>query len=179
MFRRGDRVVYPHHGATVIEDVVEREMFGKRSTYFKLRLAHGNLTLMVPVASTEQVGMRGVVSRDEVEKVFDLLREDEGWMPILWNQRFKSNRAKLVSGDIYQVAEVVRDLSISDRRKGLSAAEKRLLAKAREILISELTFAVDSTEEIAETMLDDALEVPPRSDLSTRELAAAGQNVRT
>jgi RNA polymerase-interacting CarD/CdnL/TRCF family regulator len=105
---------------------VEREVFGTWSTYLKLRLAHGTLVLMVPVASAAQVGLRGVISRDEVTKVFDLLGEDEGWMPVLWNQRFKSNREKLVSGDIYRLAEVVRDLSITDRRKSLAAAEGML-----------------------------------------------------
>jgi CarD family transcriptional regulator len=158
VFRKGDRVVYPHHGAAVVEDLVELERFGKRTTYVKLRLPHGSLTLLVPVDNTEQVGLRGVVSKDEVDKVFDLLREDAGWMPILWNQRYKANLAKLISGDIYQVAEVVRNLSLREIGKGLSGAEKRMLAKAREILISELTFAVGSTEENAEAMLDQVLE---------------------
>jgi CarD family transcriptional regulator len=157
VFRKGDRVVYPHHGAAVVEDLVELERFGKRTTYVKLRLPHGSLTLLVPVDNTEQVGLRGVVSKDEVDKVFDLLREDAGWMPILWNQRYKANLAKLISGDIYQVAEVVRNLSLREIGKGLSGAEKRMLAKAREILISELTFAVGSTEENAEAMLDQVL----------------------
>ncbi len=158
VFRKGDRVVYPHHGAAVVEDLVELERFGKHGTYVKLRLPHESLTLMVPVESAEQVGLRGVVSRDEVDKVFDLLREDEGRMPILWGQRYKANLAKLISGDIYQVAEVVRNLSLRERGKALSGAEKRMLAKAREILISELTFAVGSTEENAEAMLDEVLE---------------------
>jgi CarD family transcriptional regulator len=158
VFRKGDRVVYPHHGAAVVEDLVELERFGKRTTYVKLRPPHGSLTLLVPVDNTEQVGLRRVVSRDEVDKVFDLLREGAGWMPILWNQRYKANLAKLISGDIYQVAEVVRNLSLREIGKGLSGAEKRMLAKAREILISELTFAVGSTEENAEAMLDKVLE---------------------
>jgi CarD family transcriptional regulator len=155
VFRKGDKVVYPHHGAAIIEDVVDREMFGEQRTYVKLRFSHGNLTLMVPIESTEQVGLREVVSRDELDKVFDLLREDEGSMPILWSQRYKTNLAKLISGDIYLGAELVRDLSLRGRDKGISAAEKRMLAKARQILISELIFATDSTEENAEAMLDE------------------------
>jgi len=113
---------------------------------------------MVPVESTEQVGLRGVVSRDELDKVFDLLREDASWMPILWGQRYKANLAKLISGDIYQVAEVVRNLSLRERGKPLKSAERRMLAKARELLISELIFVVDSSEESAEVMLDEVLE---------------------
>jgi CarD family transcriptional regulator len=150
--------MYPRHGAAVIDDLVELELFGKRRTYFKLRPLRGNLTIMVPVESTAQVGLRGVVPRNEVDKVFDLLREDAGWMPILWTQRYKANLAKLISGDIYQVAEVVRNLSLKERGKGLSGGEKRMLAEAREILISELTFAFDSTEEKTEVMLDEVLE---------------------
>jgi CarD family transcriptional regulator len=158
VFCKGDRVVYPRHGAAVIEDLVELERFGERKSYFKMRLSHGSLTLLVPVDSTAQVGLREVVSRDEVDKVFDLLREGEGWMSSIWSQRYKVNLAKVISGDIYQLAEVVRDLSLRERGKVLSAAERRMLAKAREILISELTFAVGSTEEIAEAMMDEVLE---------------------
>jgi CarD family transcriptional regulator len=149
--------MYPHQGGAVIEDVVEREMFGKQRTYAKLRFSHGSLTLMVPLDSTDQVGLRGVASKAVVKKVFDVLRQDEGWMPMLWSQRYKTNLAKLISGDIYQGAELVRDLSLRDREKGLSAAEKRMLAKARQILISELILAFDASEENAEAMLDEVL----------------------
>ena len=156
MFRKGDKVVHPRHGAAVVEDLVELERFGEQRVYVKLRLPYG-LTLMVPVESAEQVGLRGVVSRDELDEVFDLLRGDEGRTPILWGKRYRANLAKLISGDIYHVAEVVRDLSLRERGRGLSSAEKRMLAKAREILISELTFVVGSTEENAEAMLDEVL----------------------
>jgi CarD family transcriptional regulator, regulator of rRNA transcription len=156
VFRKGDKVVHPRHGAAVVEDLVELERFGEQRVYVKLRLPHG-LTLMVPVESAEQVGLRAVVSRDELDEVFDLLRGDEGRTPILWGKRYRANLAKLISGDIYHVAEVVRDLSLRERGKGLSSAEKRMLAKAREILISELTFVVGSTEENAEAMLDEVL----------------------
>jgi len=156
VFRKGDKVVHPRHGAAVVEDLVELERFGEQRVYVKLRLPHG-LTLMVPVESTEQIGLRGVVSRDELDEVFDLLRRDEGRTPVLWGKRYRANLAKLISGDIYHVAEVVRDLSLRERGRGLSSAEKRMLAKAREILISELTFVVGSTEENAEAMLDEVL----------------------
>jgi len=163
VFQKGDRVVYPHHGAAVIEDLTEREILGERRTYFVLRLAHQDLTLMVPVENTREVGLREVVSKREVKKVFEILREDEETeISTNWNRRYKANVAKLQSGDIFQVAEVVRSLSLREREKGLSAGEKRMLAKARQILISELTFAVDSTEEKAEAMLDKIL-------LETRE----------
>ena len=156
-FRKGDMVVYPHHGAAVVEDLVKLEKFGKQTTYIKLRMPHG-LTLMIPVENSEQVGLREVVSRKELDKVFDLLREDASFMPVLWGQRYKANMAKLTSGDIYDVAEVVRNLSLRARARELSSAEKRMLAEAREILISELIFVVDSNEGDAEEMLDEVLE---------------------
>jgi CarD family transcriptional regulator len=159
VFRKGDRVVYPHHGAAVIEDLQEREILGEKRTYFVLRLSHGDLTLMVPIDNTEEVGLREVVSKREVKKVFEILREEEEPMAATnWNRRFKTNVEKLRSGDIFQVAEVVRSLSVREADKGLSAGEKRMLAKARQILLSELTFAVGVTEEKTEEMLDKVLD---------------------
>jgi CarD family transcriptional regulator, regulator of rRNA transcription len=160
VFSKGDKVVYPHHGAAVIEDLQEREILGKRGTYFVLRLAHGDLTLMVPIDKTEEVGLREVVSRREVKKVWEVLREEESKQPTNWSRRWKTNVEKVSSGDIFQVAEVVRNLSIREKEKGLSAGEKRMLAKARQILVSELIFAFDSTEEKAEAMLDKVLLEP-------------------
>ena len=153
-------MVHPRHGAAVVDDVIEREILGERRSYLKLCLPHG-LTLMVPVDNTDEVGLRRVASRKEVEKVFDLLGEEEGRVSEIWSQRYKANLAKLTSGDIYQVSEVVRHLSLRVKEKGLSVADMRMLAKAREMLISELTFVIDSTAERAEEMLDDALGFTP------------------
>ncbi|MGH2691099.1 MAG: CarD family transcriptional regulator [Actinomycetota bacterium] len=158
MFRKGDKVIYPHHGAAVIESVTIREFLGEKKKYLVLRLAYGDLTLMVPVDNTEEVGLREVVSRREVKKVLDVLREDESRMPSNWSRRYKTNIEKIRSGDVYQVAEVVRNLAIREGEKGLSAGEKRMLTKARQILISELVFAVGATEDKAEGMVDKVLE---------------------
>ena len=158
MFRKGDKVIYPHHGAAVIEDLTEREFLGEKKQFFVLRLAYGDLTLMVPVDNTEEVGLRQVVAKRDVKKVLDVLREDESRMPSNWSRRYKTNIEKIRSGDIFQVAEVVRNLSIREAQKGLSAGEKRMLARARQILVSELVFAVGSTEEKAEAMIDKVLE---------------------
>jgi CarD family transcriptional regulator, regulator of rRNA transcription len=158
VFRKGDKVIYPHHGAAVIEDLTEREFLGEKKKYLILRLAYGDLTLMVPVDSTEEVGLREVVSKREVKKVLDVLREDESNMPSNWSRRYKTNIEKIRSGDVYQVAEVVRNLAIRESDKGLSAGEKRMLAKARQILVSELVFAVGVDVEKAEAMIDKVLE---------------------
>ena len=158
MYHKGDKVVYPHHGVAIIEDLQEQEFLGEKRQYLILRLAHGDLTLKVPVDNTGEVGIREVVSKREGKKVLDVLREDETKMPTNWSRRFKTNVEKIRSGDIYQVAEVVRNLAIREKDKGLSAGEKRMLAKARQILISELTFAYDISEDKTEAMIDRVLE---------------------
>ena len=159
MFNKGDTVMHPRHGAVLIEDRVEQETSGERRVYLKLRPVRGNMMITLPLESAEKVGLRGVVSKRNAAKVFDLLRQEQGSMPVLWSQRYKTNLMRLVSGDIYQVAELVRDLSLrAANGKGLSGAEKRMLATAREGLLSELTFAVNTTEAKAEAMLDEALE---------------------
>jgi len=158
VFRKGDKVVYPHHGAAIIQDIQHRELLGERKKYLVLRLAYSDLTLSVPVDNTAEVGLREVVPKREVKKVLDVLRQSESRMPTNWSRRFKTNVEKLRSGDIFQVAEVVRNLSIREKSKGLSAGEKRMLAKARQILVSELTFAVEATEEKAEAMIDKVLQ---------------------
>jgi CarD family transcriptional regulator len=158
LFRKGDTVVHPEHGAAVIEDLRERDFLGERKKYFVLKLAYGDLTLMVPVDSTDDVGLRNVVAKKEVNKVLDVLRQDESKMASNWSRRFKNNIEKLRSGDIYQVAEVVRNLAIRERQKGLSAGEKRMLTKARQILVSELVFATAGTEEKAEGLIDKVLD---------------------
>jgi CarD family transcriptional regulator len=157
-FDVGDKVVYPHHGAAVIEKREKRQSpSGEQREYLVLRLAYGDLTLMVPADNTDSVGLREVINDEEVEEVFAVLRKKEARMPTNWSRRFKNHVEKLKSGDVYQVAEVVRNLSLREKEKGLSAGEKRMLAKARQILVSELTFAINVNEEEAEKKLDEAL----------------------
>ncbi|MGD0320148.1 MAG: CarD family transcriptional regulator [Acidimicrobiales bacterium] len=157
VFDIGDKVVYPHHGAAIVERREQKEAFGEKREYLVLRLAYGDLTLMVPADNTEGVGLREVINDEEVEEVFAVLRKKEARMPTNWSRRYKNHSEKLRSGDIYQVAEVVRNLSIRDKDKGLSAGEKRMLGRARQILVSELTFALDVNEEQAQKRLDEAL----------------------
>ena len=157
-FRVGDKVVYPHHGAAIIEKVEEKDLLGEKRDYFIIKLAYGDLTLMVPTDATEDVGLREVTPAKDMPKLFKLLKKHEPMTNTTnWSRRFKANVEKLRSGDIYQVAEVVRTLHQRDREKGLSAGEKRMLTKARQILVSELTFSNDCNEEQAEKMLDEVL----------------------
>lgn len=156
-FDVGDKVVYPHHGAAVIERRETKTAFGEEKEYFVLRLSYGDMTAMVPVDNTEEVGLRDVIDADEVAEVFALLGKKDARMPTNWSRRFKNHAEKLKSGDVYEVAEVVRNLSQRDSDKGVSAGEKRMLAKARQILVSELIFALDVSPEEAEAKLDEAL----------------------
>ena len=156
-FKVGDKVVYPHHGAAIIEKREKRVAFGEKKEYLILKLAYGDLTLMVPADNTEGVGLREVINDEEVEEVFAVLRKKEARMPTNWSRRYKNHSEKLRSGDIYQVAEVVRNLSIRDKDKGLSAGEKKMLTRARQILVSELTFALDIDLPTAEEKLASAL----------------------
>ena len=158
-YRVGDTVVYPHHGAAVIEKREKRDLQGEERDYLVLRLTYGDLTLMVPADATEEVGLRSVVSKQEVDRVIDLLKARDGTMPTNWSRRFKANYEKLRSGDIFQVAEVVRNLSLREQEKGLSAGEKRMLTKAKQILVSELAAAIKKSDEHTEALIDDLLTV--------------------
>lgn len=156
VFHVGDVVVYPHHGAGIIEGIAERTVEGESRTYFVLRMCQGNLTVMVPADNSSQVGLRGIISKEEVDKVFDVLGGKQTPMPSNWNHRYKKNRDKLRSGDIFQVAEVVRNLTRRDMEKGLSSGEKRMLNQARDILASELMYAVQVEAEEALRMIEEA-----------------------
>ncbi len=156
-FDVGDKVVYPHHGAAVVERREIIEAFGDTKEYLVLRLAYGDLILRVPTDNTDEVGLREVINDEEVEEVFAVLRKKDVRMPTNWSRRYKNHVEKLKSGDIYQVAEVVRNLSNRDKDKGLSAGEKRMLTRARQILVSELTFALGVDEVEAQKRLDDEL----------------------
>ena len=157
MFDVGDKVVYPHHGAGTIVSKDVKLVLGEKREYLVLRLAYGDLVLKVPADNTDEVGLREVINDEEVEEVFAVLRKKEARMPTNWSRRFKNHVEKLKSGDIYQVAEVVRNLSLRDKDKGLSAGEKRMLAKARQILVSELALAEHTNEDKAEALLDEVL----------------------
>ena len=156
-FDVGDKVVYPQHGAAVIQGRERMTVFGEDREYLVLKVTHGDLTLKVPADNTDGVGLREVINDEEVEEVFAVLRKKEARTPTNWSRRFKNHMEKLRSGDVYEVAEVVRNLSLRDRDKGLSAGEKRMLAKARQILTSELTFALGVPEEETERRLDEVL----------------------
>ncbi|HAE74343.1 MAG: CarD family transcriptional regulator [Aquiluna sp.] len=156
-FEVGETVVYPHHGAAEIIEVSKKTVRGESQTYLKLRVAQGDLIIQVPAANVEMVGVRDVIDKKGVKQVFDVLRAEFVEEPTNWSRRYKANLEKLASGDVVKVSEVVRDLWRRDQDRGLSAGEKRMLAKARQILISELALARKVDEEKASAELDKVL----------------------
>ncbi len=157
LFEVGETVVYPHHGAATIIEVKTRVIKGEEKTYLKLNVTQGDLTIEVPAENCDLVGVRDVVGKDGLERVFEVLRAPYTEEPTNWSRRYKANLEKLHSGNVMKVAEVVRDLWRRERDRGLSAGEKRMLAKARQILVSELALAEHTNEDKAETILDEVL----------------------
>ncbi|AZZ41511.1 CarD family transcriptional regulator [Acidipropionibacterium jensenii] len=157
-FNVGETVVYPNHGAAVIEDLETRTIKGEEKLYLVLRIIGQNdLVVRVPACNLDLVGVRDVVDEKGLEKVFDVLRKTQVEEPTNWSRRYKANTEKLHSGNIIKVSEVVRDLWRRERDRGLSAGEKRMLSKARQILVSELALAEKVEEGKAEEMLDEVL----------------------
>ena len=156
-FKIGDHVVYPHHGAAVIERKEMRVRDGEETEYLVLHMTHGDLTLSVPTDKAEEVGMRLPISNEDIEDLLQLLAKRDVREPSNWSRRFKNHQEKLKSGDVYQVAEVVRNLALREAAKGLSAGEKSMLERARVILASELSVAWNVSEEDALERLAGAL----------------------
>jgi CarD family transcriptional regulator len=156
-FTVGETVVYPHHGAALIEAIETRTIKGEERTYLVLKVAQGDLTVRVPADNAEYVGVRDVVGADGLERVFEILKAPHTEEPTNWSRRYKANVEKIASGDVNKVSEVVRDLWRRDKERGLSAGEKRMLAKARQILVSELALAEHTNEDKAEALLDEVL----------------------
>lgn len=140
-FKVGDVVVYPHHGAAVVEAIEQREMGGQVLDFLVLQINQSDLVVRVPASNAELVGVRDVVGEEGLQKVFSVLREVDVEEAGNWSRRYKANQERLASGDVNKVAEVVRDLWRRDQDRGLSAGEKRMLAKARQVLVGELALA--------------------------------------
>ncbi|MEJ6489794.1 CarD family transcriptional regulator [Leucobacter sp. USCH14] len=157
-FEVGETVVYPHHGAAKIVAVKQRTLGGRQQTFLTLQVPEDNLTIEVPAENCELVGVRDVIDQQGLERVFDVLRAPFTEEPTNWSRRYKANLEKLASGDVLKVSEVVRDLWRRDRDiRSLSAGEKRMLAKARQILVSEVALAEKTDEVSAGSLVDEVL----------------------
>ena len=153
MYNVGDKVVYPMHGAGVIDSIEEKEILGEKQSYYILKMP-GEVKVMVPIATAEQHGIRNVIDKTEAEKVINVLEQDETEMEKNWNKRYRDNMDKMKSGNIYEIADVVRNLSFKQKEKGLSTGEKKMLHNAKQILVSELVLAEHATQEEVEELVD-------------------------
>ena len=156
MFNVGDQVVYPMHGAGTIDSIEEKDILGEKQAYYILRMP-GEIKVMVPVNKAEEVGVRNVIDRTSADKVFSVLSQDETEMDKNWNKRYRDNMEKIKSGDIYEIADVVRNLSFKQKEKGLSTGEKKMLTNAKQILVSELVLAEQSNKDEIEQLVDNKI----------------------
>jgi len=157
LYKVGDKVVYPHHGAGTVVKKESREVLGQKRDYLTIKILHNDMTVQVPCENADQVGLRRVIGEKEVGVVLKALTGGSTEMPKNWNRRFKHNRDKMKTGDVLELAEVVRNLALRDHEKGLSTGEKQMFVKAKKILASELMYAKDMNEEEAAEWLDDVL----------------------
>jgi CarD family transcriptional regulator len=154
MFNIGDKIVYPMHGAGVIVDIENVEILGEKRRYYIMKMPIGDMKVMVPVDSVEDIGIRQIVSEEDMKKVIKILKGNKSEMSQNWNRRYRANMNRIKSGDIFEIAEVVRNLMILDTEKGLSTGERKMLNSARQMLVSEMAlvcdFNVDETERLIE-----------------------------
>jgi CarD family transcriptional regulator len=156
-FEVGDNVVYPHHGAGVVLKKESRDLIGEPRDYLTIKILHNEMTVMVPCENAHRAGLRRVINEEEVRRVIDVLTGEVSEMPKNWNRRFKYNREKIKTGDVFELAEVVRNLAIREWEKGLSTGEKQMYTRAKKILASEFMYALDKDAEGAEAYIDELL----------------------
>lgn len=156
MFNIGDKIVYPMHGAGTIDSIEEKDVLGEKQSYYILKMP-GEVKVMVPIAKAEQVGVRSIIDKGSADKVFEVLEHDETEMNKNWNKRYRDNMDKLKSGDIYEIADVVRNLSFKQKEKGLSTGEKKMLNNAKQILVSELVLAEHSSQAEVEQLIENKI----------------------
>jgi len=156
-FEIGDSVVYPHHGAGKVLRKEMKDVLGESREYLTIKILHNDMTVMVPTENAALAGLRRVIDEETVKKVLAVLEDECSEMPKNWNRRFKHNRDKIKTGDIYELAEVVRNLAIRENEKGLSTGEKQMFTRAKKILASELMYALEMNEEQVDDYLSQLL----------------------
>ncbi len=156
MFNVGDKIVYPMHGAGTIDSIEEKDILGEKQAYYIIKMP-GEVKVMIPTNKADQVGVRNVINKEEASKVMTILGENETEMSQNWNKRYRDNMDKMKSGDIYEVADVVRNLSFKQKEKGLSTGEKKMLSNAKQILVSELVLAEHASQEEVEKLVDNKI----------------------
>ena len=158
MFNVGDKIVYPMHGAGTIYAIEKKNILNEEQDYYIISMP-GEVKVMVPTQKAEEIGVRNIIDKNDVSKVLNILEEDETEMSDNWNKRYRDNMDKMKSGDIYEVADVVRNLSFKQKEKGLSTGEKKMLNNAKQILVSELVLAEHVSQDEIEKIVDNKINV--------------------
>ncbi len=162
MFKVGDKIFYPLHGAGVIEEIKEMPIMNESQSYYILKMP-GEVKVMVPTAKAEEIGVRNIIDQETAGKVINVLEHDSTEMSMNWNKRYRDNMEKMKTGDIFKVADIVRNLSFKQKEKGLSTGEKKMLLNAKQILVSELVLAEnkekDEVEELVESKINYSYEM--------------------
>ena len=158
MFNVGDKIVYPMHGAGVIDAIEEKDILGEKQSYYILKMP-GEVKVMIPTTKAESVGVRNIIDKSSADEVLGVLEQDETAMDKNWNKRYRDNMDKMKSGDIYEVADVVRNLSFKQKEKGLSTGEKKMLNNAKQILVSELVLAEHASQEEVEKLVENKINI--------------------
>ena len=156
MFKVGDKIVYPMHGAGVIETIEERSILDEKQSYYIIKMP-GEVKVMVPTAKAEEIGVRNIIDKETAGKVINVLEQDSTEMSMKWNKRYRDNVEKMKSGDIFEVADIVRNLSFKQKDKGLSTTEKKMLLNAKQILVSELVLAESKGKEEIESLVENKI----------------------
>lgn len=157
MFKIGDKIVYPNHGAGVIDSIEKKEFLGEEKEYFILKMPIGSMDISIPISNIDKMNVRDVIDKKDGDEVLRILDDDPTPMPDNWNVRYRQNQEVIKTGDIFKIAEMVRNLAILDKDKGLSTTEKKLLNRARRIMASELVMAGSLEKEKAEEMIDESI----------------------
>ena len=157
MYSVGDKIVYPMHGAGTIESIEDREILGERHRYYVLRFAVGGIKVLVPVQKVEEAGLRNIVESDVCEAVLERLSSQTEVECENWNRRYRENLEKMRTGDIFEVADVVRTLTARDKLKGLSSGERKMLNNAKLILMSEMVLSSNKEEEEIRLIIEKAI----------------------
>ncbi len=158
MFEIGDKVVYPMHGAGIVINIDVKEVLGEERRYYILRMPINGMRVMVPVENAKELGVRYIYGINEMDKVFEILKDDsEENLPSNWNRRYRFNMARIKSGDVTEVAKVVRCLTKMDEEKTLSTGERKLLNNARQIIVSEMALVYDKSVSEIDSLVEKAI----------------------
>ena len=175
MFNVGDKIVYPMHGAGTIDAIEEKDILGEKQNYYIIKMP-GEVKVMVPISKASDIGVRSVIDKAEAGKVLEVLEANETEMSNNWNKRYKENMEKMKSGSIYEVADVVRNLSYKQKEKGLSTGEKKMLNNAKQILVSELVLAEHASENEVENLVENKINLSFEEHASENEVENLVEN---